>query len=345
MKSIASGLFFWRFHTNNPAAETHNLKPDSENPSRKPETLNSRDRHRNTYAVKEPSGWEQTSLLCVRASGLERKPNEIQFRRGVLDNCRGFYYWTGLNYNQEHVYKLADTSLSVLLWFSRRFACWFLASKVVGEGDPEDWKDCTVWARVQAKHQFYENSGYIVPDTIHVPWDKDRPSQVFLLKSLDGFFYGTVNAHQQKNEKMRENIREAVKMLEARDEEIKGLKRQLAELQMLKQAEKKPKAQPQQPPAYRRVAWEGQQATAKPMGPRAFADDGSVKEPAAEPVTEAKEEPQQEPPAEPKSPPNKMGRASCWSESHGDVSGYLKSGLLGSQQFRTICSPKFLKLT
>ena len=246
------------------------------------------------------------------------------------------------------MYKLADTSLSVLLWFSRRFFCWFLASKVVGDGDPEDWQDCTVWGRVQAKHQFYANSGFIVPDTIHVPWSKEVPSQVFFLKSLDGFFYGTVNAHQQKNEKMRENIREAVKMLEARDEEIKGLKRQVAELS--RTAEKKPKAQPkaQQPPAYRQVSWEGQQATAKAMGPRPFADDGSVKEPQAEPATEAKEEvkdePQQEPPAEPRSP-NKMGqRASCWSESHGDVSGYLKSGLLGSQQSITFCSPKFLKL-
>ena len=284
-------------------------------------------------------------MLSIRASGLEKKTHEIQFRRGVLDNCRGFYYWTGLNYNQEHVYKLADTSLSVLLWFSRRFFCWFLASKVVGEGDPEDWKDCTVWARVQAKHQFYANSGFIVPDTIHVPWSKEVPSQVFFLKSLDGFFYGTVNAHQQKNEKMRENIREAVKMLEARDEEIKGLKRQLAEMQMLKQAEKKPKAQPQQPPAYRQVAWEGQQATAKAMGPRPFADDGSVHmEPAAEPAAEVKEEePQQEPPAGAKQP-NKMGRPSCWSESHGDVSGFLKSGLLGSQQITSFCSPKFLKL-
>ena len=87
---------------------------------------------------------------------------------------------------------------------------------MVGDGDPEDWQDCTVWGRAQAKHQFYANSGFIVPDTIHVPWSKEVPSQVFFLKSLDGFFYGTVNAHQQKNEKMRENIREAVKMLEAR---------------------------------------------------------------------------------------------------------------------------------
>ena len=135
---------------------------------------------------------------------------------------------------------------------------------------------------------------------------------------------------------------------DAGGEEIKGLKRQVAELS--RTAEKKPKAQPkaQQPPAYRQVSWEGQQATAKAMGPRPFADDGSVKEPQAQPATEAKEEvkdePQQEPPAEPRSP-NKMGqRASCWSESHGDVSGYLKSGLLGSQQSITFCSPKFLKL-
>ena len=39
-------------------------------------------------------------------------------------------------------------------------------------------------------------------------------------------------------------------------------------------------------------------------------------------------EPQQEPPT---TSANKMGRASCWT-SHGDVSGYLKSGMLGFEQ-------------
>ena len=95
----------------------------------------------------------------------------------LLDSCRGYYYWTGFNFNQEHVFKLADTSESVLLWFSRRYNCWFVTSKVVGEsGKPEEWDQVRTWARITAKDQFFDHSGFVVPHELFCPWDSSEPS-------------------------------------------------------------------------------------------------------------------------------------------------------------------------
>ncbi|CAE7030286.1 unnamed protein product [Symbiodinium sp. CCMP2592] len=296
---------------------------------------------------------------CLVLDVTEAVQNYTAAERELLDSCRGFFYCCGLLYNEMNVWKLSDSSESVLLWWSRRFHCWWLASKVVSDpNSQEEWSQCKVWARITAKDQFYANSGYYVPDKIYVPWSSEVHSQVFVLKSLDGFFYATVSAHQQKNEKLMHNVREAVKTLESRDEEIKNLKRQLSQLagkQHQEEELKKPKAEPQQPPAYRQVDWQGQQATTLAMGPRAYED--GMQEPFAEPATSTEpqqkvkaEEPKaEEPKAEEPKPDEKKeeeeaqqkeagaaaaqeasatsGRAMCWSESHGDVSGYLKSGM------------------
>lgn len=222
----------------------------------------------------------------------------------LLDSCRGYYYWTGFNFNQEHVFKLADTSESVLLWFSRRYNCWFVTSKVVGEsGKPEEWDQVRTWARITAKDQFFDHSGFVVPHELFCPWDSSEPSTAFVLKSLDGYFYSSMGAQQNKVEKLMGNIRDAVKTLEDRDEEIKQLKKLLLEK-------------------------EGQDEELKGLKRELAEKEKAEEQKKPKQEQEPSAEPQQEPPT---TSANKMGRASCWT-SHGDVSGYLKSGMLGFEQ-------------
>ena len=124
-----------------------------------------------------------------------------------------------------------------------------------------------------------------------------------VLKSLDGYFYSSMGAQQNKVEKLMGNIRDAVKTLEDRDEEIKQLKKLLLEK-------------------------EGQDEELKGLKRELAEKEKAEEQKKPKQEQEPSAEPQQEPPT---TSANKMGRASCWT-SHGDVSGYLKSGMLGFEQ-------------
>ena len=55
-------------------------------------------------------------------------------RQYVLENCRGYYYWLGYDYNKERIWKKSN----LFIWFSQQWESLFLSNKVVLDNSPQD---------------------------------------------------------------------------------------------------------------------------------------------------------------------------------------------------------------